>query len=99
MSRKLVLSLVFFFIFGSPALAAENYTLFNPVPDPEMRPMTTERPSKTDTVPPSAGTLPTHTPLFIAFLVGVVVMVGVLTYVPSLALGPVAEHFNIITKK
>lgn len=52
-----------------------------------------------NTVPPSAGTLPTHTPLFIAFLVGVVVMVGVLTYVPSLALGPVAEHFNIITKK
>lgn len=49
-------------------------------------------------VPPSAGTLPTHTPLFVAFLVGVVVMVGVLTYVPALALGPVAEHFNLMSK-
>lgn len=51
-----------------------------------------------NTVPPSVGTLPTHTPLFIAFLIGVVVMVGVLTYVPSLALGPVAEHFNLMSK-
>lgn len=51
-----------------------------------------------NTVPPSAGTLPTHTPLFITFLIGVVVMVGVLTYVPSLALGPVAEHFNLMSK-
>lgn len=49
-------------------------------------------------VPPSAGTLPTHTPLFIGFLVGVVVMVGVLTYVPALALGPVAEHYNLMSK-
>lgn len=48
-----------------------------------------------NTVPPSAGTLPTHTPLFVGFLIGVVVMVGVLTYVPSLALGPVAEHFKL----
>ena len=51
-----------------------------------------------NSVPSSAGTLPTHTPLFITFLVGVVVMVGVLTYVPSLALGPVAEHFNLLSK-
>lgn len=51
-----------------------------------------------NTVPPSAGTLPTHTPLFVAFLVGVVVMVGVLTYVPSLALGPVAEQYNLLSK-
>ncbi len=51
-----------------------------------------------NTVPPSAGTLPTHTPLFIGFLVGVVVMVGVLTYVPALALGPIAEHFVMIQK-
>lgn len=49
-----------------------------------------------NTVPPSAGTLPTHTPLFIGFLVGVIVMVGVLTYVPALALGPIAEHFEMI---
>ena len=51
-----------------------------------------------NSVPASAGTLPTHTPLFIAFLIGVVVLVGVLTYVPSLALGPIAEHFNLMSK-
>ncbi len=47
-----------------------------------------------NTVPASAGTLPTHTPLFVATLAGVVVLVGVLTFVPALALGPVAEYFN-----
>src|SRR6185369_2396036 len=46
-------------------------------------------------VPASAGTLPTHTPLFILFLAGIVVMVGALTFVPVLALGPVAEHLLI----
>ena len=50
-------------------------------------------------VPPSAGTLPTHTPLFIALLAGVVVLVGVLTFVPALAIGPVAEHFNMLSTK
>lgn len=44
------------------------------------------------TVPVSAGTLPTHTPLFIVLLAGVVLMVGLLTFVPALILGPVAEH-------
>ena len=39
-------------------------------------------------VPPSAGTLPTHTPLFVALLVGVVILVGALTFIPALALGP-----------
>ena len=38
------------------------------------------------------GTLPTHTPLFVAMLVGVVAIVGALTFVPALALGPVVEH-------
>ena len=51
------------------------------------------------TVPVSAGTLPTHTPLFIAVLVGIVVLVGVLTYVPALALGPVAEHFSLMINR
>lgn len=46
-------------------------------------------------VPVSAGTLPTHTPLFVAFLVGVIVLVGVLTYAPADALGPIAEHLNL----
>ncbi len=48
------------------------------------------------TVPQSVGTLPTHTPLFIGLLVGVVVLVAVLTFVPALALGPVAEHTVLI---
>jgi potassium-transporting ATPase potassium-binding subunit len=48
------------------------------------------------TVPASAGTLPTHTPLFVVFLVGVIVLVGVLTYAPALALGPVIEYLNMI---
>jgi potassium-transporting ATPase potassium-binding subunit len=43
-------------------------------------------------VPAGAGTLPTHTPLFVAMLVAVVVIVGALTYVPALALGPIVEH-------
>jgi potassium-transporting ATPase potassium-binding subunit len=43
-------------------------------------------------VPASVGTLPTHTPLFVAMLVGVIVIVGALTFIPSLALGPVVEH-------
>ena len=54
--------------------------------------------AKTPT-PPSSGTLPTHTPLFIFFLVGSVILVGVLTFVPALALGPVAEHFTMISGK
>lgn len=41
------------------------------------------------------GTLPTHTPLFVALLVGIVVIVGVLTFVPALALGPIAEHLDL----
>jgi K+-transporting ATPase ATPase A chain len=40
-----------------------------------------------------AGTLPTHTPLFVALLVGTVLLVGALTFFPALALGPIAEHF------
>ncbi|CAA9380283.1 MAG: Potassium-transporting ATPase A chain [uncultured Phycisphaerae bacterium] len=43
-------------------------------------------------VPPGSGTLPTHTPLFVALLVGTVLLVGALTFIPALALGPVVEH-------
>jgi potassium-transporting ATPase potassium-binding subunit len=43
-------------------------------------------------IPVSPGTLPTHTPLFIAMLVAVVIIVGALTFIPALALGPVVEH-------
>jgi K+-transporting ATPase ATPase A chain len=43
-------------------------------------------------VPASPGTLPTHTPLFVSFLIVVVLLVGALTFVPALALGPIVEH-------
>ncbi len=43
-------------------------------------------------VPISAGTLPTHGPLFVGLLVGTVVVVGALTFFPALALGPIVEH-------
>jgi K+-transporting ATPase ATPase A chain len=45
--------------------------------------------------PEGLGTLPTHTPLFVAVLVGVVLLVGALTFLPSLALGPIAEHLAL----
>ena len=44
-------------------------------------------------VPVSAGTFPTHGPLFVALLVGVTVIVGALTFFPALSLGPIVEHF------
>ena len=43
-------------------------------------------------LPVTAGTLPTHGPLFVALLIGTVLLVGLLNYVPALALGPVVEH-------
>jgi K+-transporting ATPase ATPase A chain len=47
-------------------------------------------------VPASPGTLPTHTPLFVAMLIGVVIIVGGLTFIPALALGPIVEHLMLI---
>ena len=49
------------------------------------------------TVPPGAGTLPTDTPLFVFFLVSVVIIVGALTFIPALALGPIVEHLMLIS--
>jgi K+-transporting ATPase ATPase A chain len=46
----------------------------------------------------TAGTMPTHGPLFIALLIGVVVLVGVLNYVPALALGPIVEHLQLFSR-
>jgi K+-transporting ATPase ATPase A chain len=43
-------------------------------------------------VPESAGTFPVHTPLFVVLLIGVILIVGALTFFPALALGPVVEH-------
>ncbi len=48
---------------------------------------------------PSAGTFPTHGPLFVGLLVGVIVIVGLLTYFPALALGPVVEHLLMLGGK
>jgi K+-transporting ATPase ATPase A chain len=46
--------------------------------------------------PPSAGTFPTHTPLFVVLLIAVVLIIGGLTFFPALALGPIAEHFALL---
>ena len=43
-------------------------------------------------VPVSSGTLPTHTPLFIVWLIAVVIIVGALSFLPALSLGPLVEH-------
>ncbi|HZP36563.1 MAG TPA: potassium-transporting ATPase subunit KdpA [Methylomirabilota bacterium] len=51
------------------------------------------------TVPPGPGTLPTATALFAGLLVGVVILVGALTFVPALALGPIVEHLTLIAAK
>jgi K+-transporting ATPase ATPase A chain len=48
-------------------------------------------------VPKSSGTLPTHTPLFVGMLIGTVVLVGALTFVPALALGPIVEHLQMVS--
>jgi potassium-transporting ATPase potassium-binding subunit len=51
------------------------------------------------TVPAGPGTLPTHTPLFIVLLIGSVIIVGALTFIPALALGPIVEHQVMIGLK
>src|SRR5262249_18016073 len=45
--------------------------------------------------PVTAGTLPTHTPLFVVLLVGTVLLVGALTFIPALALGPIVEQLQM----
>jgi K+-transporting ATPase ATPase A chain len=46
-------------------------------------------------VPVTEGTMPTHGPLFVTLLIGSILLIGVLTYVPALALGPIVEHFML----
>lgn len=48
--------------------------------------------------PAGAGTLPTHTPVFVVMLVGIVLLVGALNFVPALALGPIVEHLQMMAK-
>lgn len=50
-------------------------------------------------LPVTEGTLPTHGPLFVVLVVGSVLLVGLLNYVPALALGPVVEHFMLVGGK
>ena len=50
-------------------------------------------------LPVTAGTMPTHGPLFVFLLIGTVLMVGLLNYVPALALGPVVEHLMLGSSK
>jgi K+-transporting ATPase ATPase A chain len=52
--------------------------------------------AKKKIVPAGPGTLPTHTPLFVALIIGTVLLVGALTFVPALALGPIVEHLVMI---
>ena len=51
------------------------------------------------TVPAGPGTLPTHTPLFVVLIIGTVGLVGALTFVPALALGPIVEHLQMLSLK
>ena len=51
--------------------------------------------AKKKKTPESAGTLPTHTPLFIVWLIAVVILVGALNFFPALALGPIVEHLML----
>jgi len=46
-------------------------------------------------IPVTPGTMPTHGPLFVALLIGSILLIGVLTYVPALALGPIVEQFML----
>jgi K+-transporting ATPase ATPase A chain len=50
-------------------------------------------------VPEGPGTLPTHGPLFVTLLVGVVLLVGALTFLPGLALGPIVEHLQMVRRQ
>ena len=50
-------------------------------------------------LPPSAGTFPTHGPLFVGLLIGVIVILGGLQFMPALSLGPLAEHYAMLAGK
>ncbi|MEZ0312019.1 MAG: potassium-transporting ATPase subunit KdpA, partial [Myxococcota bacterium] len=52
--------------------------------------------AKKKIIPMTSGTLPTDTPLFAILLVGTVILVGALTFIPALALGPIVEHLRLV---
>jgi K+-transporting ATPase ATPase A chain len=47
-------------------------------------------------IPAGAGTLATHTPLFVGWLIGIVIIVAALNFIPALALGPIVEHLIML---
>ena len=47
-------------------------------------------------VPASSGTFPTHGPLFVGLLIGVILILGGLQFFPALALGPIVEHLQML---
>ena len=53
--------------------------------------------SQKKTVPVSSGTLPSHTPLFIGWLLAVIIIVGALSFLPALALGPIVQQLLLGT--
>jgi len=53
--------------------------------------------SRKKLIPVSSGTLPSHTPLFIGWLIAVIIIVGALSFIPALALGPIVEHLLLGT--
>jgi K+-transporting ATPase ATPase A chain len=50
-------------------------------------------------LPEGSGTFPTHGPLFIGLLIGVILILGGLQFLPALSLGPIAEHFVLLDGK
>jgi K+-transporting ATPase ATPase A chain len=50
-------------------------------------------------IPPSSGTFPVTTPLFTVLLIGVIIIVGALTFFPALSLGPILEHLHMAAGK
>ncbi len=50
-------------------------------------------------IPVSSGTMPTHGPLFVSLLIGTVLLIGALTYIPGLALGPIVEQLQLLAAK
>ncbi|MGA9882379.1 MAG: potassium-transporting ATPase subunit KdpA [Candidatus Acidiferrales bacterium] len=55
--------------------------------------------AKKKLIPTTSGTLPTTGPLFVILLIGTVIIVGALTYFPALSLGPIVEHFQMLSGK
>ena len=58
--------------------------------------MSATRSAAKKSVPASAGTFPTDGPLFVGLLVGVILIVGGLTFFPALAVGPIVEHLAML---